>query len=343
MTAKVLAVSMGDPAGVGPEIILRSFAARSASHKKGKEKEAALPRFFVCGGADFLRRLAAQRGISARVQTITHPRQAAEVFADALPVLPLAEAFTARAGEPDESGQRAALASLEQAYGFAAGGEVDGLVTAPINKHAIRAAGFRDSGHTGYLARRTGKTALMMLAAPGLRVALATGHIPLAQVPAALNQDLLIECLAILTRALKRDFALSAPRLAVAACNPHGGDGGLLGSEERTIIAPAIEAARAAGTPADGPYPADSLFTPALRARYDAVLCMYHDQALIALKTLDFAHGVNITLGLPLVRTSPDHGTAYELAAAGGADPTPMMEALRQAAAIAARRNKSRC
>jgi 4-hydroxythreonine-4-phosphate dehydrogenase len=231
---------------------------------------------------------------------------------------------------------------IETAAGLALSGEVSGLVTGPIAKAPLYEAGFAHPGHTEFLAELTAARgpvqAVMMLCAGDLRAVLATIHRPVGEVAGALDVDHIVEVALVTARALTTDFGIDRPRLAMAALNPHGGEGGALGREEIEIIAPAAHALRAMGVDCTGPSPADTLFHPEARARYDAVVCMYHDQALIPVKMLDFWGGVNVTLGLPIVRTSPDHGTGFDIAGRGLARPDSLIAALRMAAAIAARR-----
>ncbi|TMM50377.1 4-hydroxythreonine-4-phosphate dehydrogenase PdxA [Qipengyuania marisflavi] len=333
MTAplKPLAVSLGDPAGIGPELIVEAWAQRDS---------AGLKPFFVIGGKAVIEAAARTRGIALSVTAIDDPDQAGGVFADALPVLGAFDSpYTP--GTPDAAGAQLALASLERGAEIARLGLASGLVTAPVAKSALVAVGFQHPGQTEYLAAACGRPehdAVMMLAGPSLRAVPLTVHCALGDVPALLTADLIKHKARIVAEALRRDFGIAAPRLAVAGLNPHAGEGGQFGSEEAAIIAPAIAALRSEGLDVVGPIPGDALFTPRMRETYDAALAMYHDQALIPLKALDFDAGVNVTLGLPIVRTSPDHGTAFDIAGKNIADPGAMIAALRMAGECAAGR-----
>jgi 4-hydroxythreonine-4-phosphate dehydrogenase len=281
------------------------------------------------------------------VRPIDKLGDAADVFASALPVLPLRLAAPARAGQPDGANAPAVVGSIERAVALALAGDAGGVVTNPINKAALYAAGFRHPGHTEFLAELTGVPGreVMMLASPMLRPTLrvvpVSVHVSLRQAVDSLSTAAIVAVGRTTAAALRRDFGVAAPRLAVAGLNPHAGEGGALGAEDAALVAPAIALLREGGIDATGPWPPDTMFTPAARARYDAALCMYHDQALIPLKTLDMEGGVNVTLGLPIVRTSPDHGTAYDIAGKGVASPASLIAALRLAAELAARRAKA--
>lgn len=329
--AAPLAISLGDPAGIGPELIAAAWAVRSVH---------GLPPFFVVGGAGLLVAAARSRGIDLPVEIIDSPAESAALFNRALPVLGN-EDCGYHPGEPDRPGGAFALASLARASELAASGLACGIVTGPIAKARLAEAGFAHPGQTEFVAEACGvpaSDAVMMLAGPSLRVVPLTVHIALADVPARLTSAVIERRGRITAQALIRDFGIPRPRLAFAALNPHAGEDGRMGDEEARIIAPALAALRAEGIDAQGPFPADALFAPRARATYDAALCMYHDQALIPLKALDFDEGVNITLGLPLVRTSPDHGTAFAIAGKGQAHPGAMIAAIRVAGEIAARR-----
>lgn len=330
-----LAVSLGDPAGVGPELIAEAWQRREAER---------LPPFLVAGGAGVLREAAARRGIDLPVERIGDPFDAAVVFERALPVLPAAADAPYQPGEPGEDGARLALASLELAATLAVEGHALALVTGPIAKAELAAIGFAFPGQTEYVAdasRVPADDAVMMLAGPQLRTVPMTVHCPLADVPALLSIPLIHRRATIVARALERDFGIAAPRLAICGLNPHAGEKGRMGREEIEIIEPAIAALQADGIDATGPHPADSLFAPRARATYDVAIAMYHDQALVPLKALDFDQGVNVTLGLPIVRTSPDHGTAFGIAGRGIADPGAMIAAIRMAGEMAARRARA--
>jgi 4-hydroxythreonine-4-phosphate dehydrogenase len=327
-----LAVSLGDPAGVGPELLAEAWARREAER---------LPAFLVAGGAGVLREAGARRGIDLPLERITDPFEAPEAFPRALPVLPAAADAPYRPGEPSEDGARLALASLELAATLAVETHASGLITGPVAKAELAAIGFAFPGQTEYVAdacRVAPEDAVMMLAGPQLRTVPMTVHCPLAEVPSRLSIALIHRRAAIVARALERDFGIVRPRLAICGLNPHAGEKGRMGREEIEIIAPAIAALRADGIDATGPHPADTLFAPHKRGSYDVAIAMYHDQALVPLKALDFDQGVNVTLGLPIVRTSPDHGTAFDIAGQGVASPGAMIAAIRMAGEMAARR-----
>lgn len=325
-----LALTMGEPAGVGPEITLMAWAAR--------EREA-LPVFFAVGAPDLYRRLAATLKLDIPIREISNASEAAAVFAEALPVLAINLEAGVEPGKLAPANARAVMRSIDVACDLAATGEASGIVTNPIHKRALYEAGLKAPGHTEYLAERTGgATPVMMLSCPGLRVVPVTVHEPLKTVATSLTTAVIVEKGVILARALKRDLGLAHPRMAVAGLNPHAGEEGHIGREEIEIIEPALEAIRREGVEVSGPLPPDTMFHGAARARYDAALCMYHDQALIPIKTIDFERGVNTTLGLPIVRTSPDHGTALDIAGCGVASPLSLIEALRLADEIAGNR-----
>ncbi|MFM5907200.1 MAG: 4-hydroxythreonine-4-phosphate dehydrogenase PdxA [Novosphingobium sp.] len=326
-----LAVSLGDPAGVGPELIAEAWARR---------RELDLPPFFVVGGFNLLTAAAESRGTSICAGLIQDPRDAARMFDEALPVIGL-DPITYRPGAPDQPGASLALSSLKDATRIVAEGHASGLVTGPIAKSKLASVGFTYPGQTEFVAAHCGvaaEDAVMMLAGPRLRTIPLTVHIPLDQVAAVISTPLVIQRARIAAAALQRDYGIANPRIAIAALNPHAGEDGRMGNQEAEIIAPAIAALQAEGMAVTGPHPADALFTPRAREGYDAALCMYHDQALIPLKALDFDEGVNVTLGLPIVRTSPDHGTAFDIAGKGLADPGAMIAAIRMAGEVAARR-----
>ncbi|HEX7774891.1 MAG TPA: 4-hydroxythreonine-4-phosphate dehydrogenase PdxA [Parvibaculum sp.] len=325
-----LALTMGEPAGIGPEITLKAWLAR--------ERET-LPVFFAVGSAALYRSLLEALKLDAPVEEISDPADAAKVFARALPVIQVELAANVVPGTLAPANAVAVMRSIDVACDFAVQGRAAGLVTNPIHKRALYDAGLQVPGHTEYLAERTGaKTPVMMLSCPGLRVVPVTVHEALASAVASLTSAMIVEKGLILARALRRDLGIQRPRLAVAGLNPHAGEEGHIGREEIDIIAPAIEAIRREGFDVSGPLPPDTMFHAAARARYDAALCMYHDQALIPLKTIDFERGVNTTLGLSVVRTSPDHGTALDIAGQGRAHPGSLIEALKLAAEIARNR-----
>jgi 4-hydroxythreonine-4-phosphate dehydrogenase len=329
--AKPLAVSLGDPAGIGPEIIVQAWAARA---------QAGLTPFFVAGGRSVLEAVSSNLGGDVPVIAIDSPADAFAAFEQGLPVLGAAGCGW-RPGIPDRAGAQLAFDSLQQAAALVCAGHASALVTGPIAKARLAEVGFSHPGQTDWVAEACGikpEDAVMMLAGPSLRTVPLTVHVALAAVPALLSAALIERRGAIVAAALRRDFGIAAPRLAVAALNPHAGEEGRMGDEDQRIVAPAIAALRARGIDASGPHPADALFAPHSRATFDVALCMYHDQALIPVKALDFDQGVNVTLGLPIVRTSPDHGTAFGIAGKHLANPGAMIAAIRMAGESAGRR-----
>ena len=329
-----LALSLGDPSGIGPELIAAAWAMRETAQ---------LPAFFAIGGAQVLAAAAARRGLDVPIVSISDPADAAAIFEHSLPVLdlPAGDDFGYTPGEPTKEGAALALASLTIATELALSGKASALVTGPIAKSLLAEVGFDFPGQTEFLAAAcnlAAEDAVMMLAGPHLRTVPLTVHCALAAVPELLTSELIIRRARITAEALKRDFGIANPRLAIAGLNPHAGEDGKFGDEEARIIAPAIAALRAEGLDATGPHPADALFTARARPTYDAALCMYHDQALIPLKALDFDAGVNVTLGLSIIRTSPDHGTAFDIAGKGLADPGATVAAIRMAGECAQRR-----
>lgn len=326
-----IVVSSGDPAGIGPELICVAWAARAAH---------ALKPFLVVANAELLEAAARARGLELAVIAISDPREADRCFAEGLPVIDIGACAYAP-GAPSREGAAFALASLDRATRLVCEGRAGAVVTAPVAKAALAKVGFAFPGQTEFLAAACGldaSDAVMMLAGPHLRTVPLTVHLALAEVPSRLSVDLICHKARIVDAALRHDFGIAQPRLAVAALNPHAGEGGAFGDEEARIITPAIAALRAEGIAVSGPHPADALFTPRARSTFDAALCMYHDQALIPLKALDFDEGVNVTLGLPIVRTSPDHGTAFDIAGKAVADPGAMIAAIRMAGEMAAMR-----
>ena len=330
-----LAVTLGDPAGVGPELIIAAWLAR---------ERLALPPFVVLHGAQALREAIGQLGVDCPVRPVSHAMEASSVFADGLPVIgDKDQRYTP--GSPSVEGAGLAYQSLQDAVGLAQCGQAAGVVTAPVAKSAIAAIMPGFMGQTEWLADRctiAHGSVVMMLAGPQLRTVPVTIHCPLSQVPKMLTRELILSRARITAKALREDFGIKAPRLAFTGLNPHAGENGLLGREEITIIAPAIAQLQAEGIDARGPYPADAMFAAHMRERYDVALAMYHDQALVPLKALDFDAGVNVTLGLPIVRTSPDHGTAFDIAGKGIAGPGAMIAAIRMAGEVAARRERAR-
>jgi 4-hydroxythreonine-4-phosphate dehydrogenase len=329
-----LAVTCGEPAGIGTEITIKAW---------DKTRRDGLP-FFFLGDAAELTSMAARMGRNIETAVITRPSEAAAVFSKALPVLPIPLAASVAPGKPDPRNANAVLSSIQRAVELARAGEAAALVTNPIHKGVLYEAGFRHPGHTEYLAELAGgaERPVMMLACQELRVVPVTVHLSLGDAVKALKQSEIIACGVITAEALKRDFGVANPVLAVAGLNPHAGEGGHLGREEIEVITPAIAELRAKGIRVKGPAPADTLFHPRARATVDAVICMYHDQALIPLKTIDFDGGVNVTLGLPFVRTSPDHGTAFDIAGTGKASADSLIASLRMAGEMAAARRASR-
>ncbi len=332
-----LALSLGDPAGVGPEVVVKAWRALRGE----------APGFVVVGDHDALA-AAGTRG-AARVQRVGGPDEAARVFADALPVIDLPLTQPVVAGKPSPAYASAVIRWIETAVGLALSGAVSGLVTAPIAKAPLYEAGFGFPGHTEFLADLTAgapyagpRGPVMMLTAADLRAVLVTIHLPLARALAELTAERIVEVGRATAYALQNDFGVEEPRLALAALNPHAGESGALGREEIDIVRPAAERLRAEGIGCTDPLPADTLFHAEARARYDAALCLYHDQALIPVKTIDFWGGVNATLGLPIVRTSPDHGVGYDIAGRGLARPDSLIAAVRLAAQMAARRAENR-
>ena len=331
MTAP-LAITLGDPAGIGPEVILAAWARLRAERRA--------PPAFVVGGPELLRQVAERLGIDCPIVPIADPDEALFASAAGLPVLAGVDGMWLP-GRCDVVGARLALASLQWGTKFALSGLASGLVTAPVSKGQLSEIGWDYPGQTEFLADACGRPyrdAVMMLAGPSLRTIPLTVHVPLAEVPRLLSVDLIVHKARIVAEGLSRDFRILQPKLAIAALNPHAGEGGKFGDEDARIIAPAIAALQAEGIAATGPVPGDALFTPRARASYDAALCMYHDQALIPLKALEFDEGVNVTLGLPIIRTSPDHGTAFDIAGQGIADPGAMAAAIVMASEMAAAR-----
>jgi 4-hydroxythreonine-4-phosphate dehydrogenase len=327
-----LALTLGEPAGIGPELTLLAWKRRDAL---------ALPPFYVVADKDFLAGLAYRLQLAVPIAAVS-PAEAASVFARALPVIDLGLPVTAAPGRPDATSGPAAIASIRAAVADVLAQRALAVVTNPVAKTVLYRSGFAEPGHTEYLAKLTEEAtgvpvqAVMMLWSPDLAVVPVTIHLPLREVPDRLTVDLIVNTGRISARGLRDRFGIDRPRLAVAGLNPHAGEAGALGAEDHSIVAPAVAQLRAEGIEARGPIAADTLFHRAARATYDAALCMYHDQALIPIKTLAFDHAVNVTLGLPFVRTSPDHGTAFDIAGSGRADPSSLAAALRLAGRLAA-------
>lgn len=325
---RLLALTPGDPDGIGPEIALKAWAAL-----RDGETRFALT-------ADPARLQAAAELLNLpRPEPVADFDEAARVFQDAPPVIAL---------PPSRTAPGAALASIDAAVEAVLSGAAGGVVTCPISKSRLYDEGFAFPGHTEYLAHLTAGAAMdgargpvMMLAGGGLRTVLVSIHTPLRAAIEAVSIEAIVRTATVAHEALRRDFALTRPRLAVAGLNPHAGENGALGTEEIEIVAPAVERLRKAGLDIAGPLPPDTMFHAEARAGYDAAVCLYHDQGLIPVKTLDFHGGVNITLGLPIVRTSPDHGTAFDIAGQGIARPDSLIAALRLAAELAANRARA--
>ena len=328
-----LAVTLGDPAGVGPEIIVKAWSALRTSG----------PGFVVVGDADALSAAFPTGAIAC--ERVGSPAEAVGLFRNVLPVVEPTHPHMLT--EPSAEAARAAsvVAWIEQAVSFALAGDVSGVVTAPVAKSVLYAEGFKFRGHTEFIADLTAQAPcagargpVMMLIARDLRASLVTIHTPLRQAPLELTTDKVVHTALVTAEALRRDFGVAQPRLALAALNPHAGEGGAMGREEIEILAPAVAALRGRGVEITDPKPADTLFHEAARRTYDAAVCLYHDQALIPIKTLDFWGGVNVTLGLPIVRASPDHGTGFDIAGKGIARPDSLIAAIKCAAEIARRR-----
>jgi len=322
-----LSVSLGDPAGIGPEVVAKCWDQRVSF---------GLAPFVAVGDPRSLAQV-----WDGELAIIDDPRLASDVFHRGLPLIPVPASGASVPGCPTTAGAHCSLDSLEIAVGLARSGSTSGVVTGPVSKQQLYAIGFSHPGQTEFVAERCGVSpgnVAMMLAGPTLRTVPVTTHVPLRDVADRLTAPLIEARGRATLRGLQRNFGITEPRLAVAGFNPHAGEGGALGREEVEVIVPAIEALRAEGWHVTGPHPADTMFHAAARGRYDAALCMYHDQALIPLKALHFEEGVNVTLGLPIVRTAPDHGTAFDIAGEDQADPRAMAAALRLAASSARRR-----
>jgi 4-hydroxythreonine-4-phosphate dehydrogenase len=328
-----LAVTFGEPAGIGIDISLLAWRERSALK---------LPPFYLIADVTYVADRARMLGFDSPV-TEVEPQGAAASFQRALPVVPLGLAVSAQPGKPDATSAPAAIASIRRAVEDVLAGRCAAIVTNPVAKNVLYGSGFTDPGHTEFLAKlaqeATGRAMrpVMMLWSRGLAVIPVTIHMPLKDVPSALSTALIVETARIAARELRSRFGIAKPRLVISGLNPHAGEHGALGGEEGRIIAPAVAQLVAEGIDARGPLPADTMFHEAARKTYDAALCMYHDQALIPVKMLAFDSAVNVTLGLPFVRTSPDHGTAFDIAGTGRADPGSLIEALRLAERLAAK------
>ena len=325
-----LALTLGEPAGIGPDLALAVWHRRA---------ELDVPPFYIVADAEFLGRRAAWLGLRVPL-SLVKPEAAVAAFRSALPVVALDVTVSAEPGRPDQSSAPAALASIRRAVADVMHGAAAAVVTNPVAKNVLYKSGFAEPGHTEFLARlvqeATGRVLrpVMLLWSPELAVVPVTIHLPLKDIFKELSTELIVETGRIVAHDLRTRFRLARPRLAIAGLNPHAGEEGALGEEDRAIVAPAVAQLAAEGVEVHGPLPADSMFHEAARASYDVALCMYHDQALIPIKTLAFDHAVNATLGLPFVRTSPDHGTAFDIAGTGTADPASLIAALRLAARL---------
>lgn len=325
-----LAVTMGEPAGIGGEITLKAWL----------DRRDGIPPFYLIDDPDRVARLARDLGWFVPIRALEDPKEAATIFGEALPILPVGYPIRARPACPDPADAPAILGAIETAVRDVRNSRAAALVTNPIHKDSLYRAGFPHPGHTEYLAElaEMDEPPIMMLACPSLRVVPVTIHLPLRHAVESLSSAAIVHASRVTDAALRQDFGVASPVLAFAGLNPHAGEAGGLGREEIEIIEPALAELRAAGIDARGPRPADTMFHAEARRSYDAAVCMYHDQALIPIKTLDFYGGVNVTLGLPFVRTSPDHGTAFDIAGRGVARAESLVAALRLAAQMAARR-----
>ena len=331
--AKPLALTSGEPAGIGPDIAIAAWLRRD---------ELGLPPFYLLGDLGAVANRATILGLKVELAD-SRPEDALAAFSSALPVVATGQPATARPGQPDATSANAALASIRQAVGDVMAGRAGAVVTNPIAKSVLYRAGFRHPGHTEFLAELAANGGrapqpVMMLWSPALAVVPVTIHVSLRDALAQLSSDLIVRTARIAVADLKARFGLSNPRLAVSGLNPHAGEDGSLGTEDIEIVAPAVEILRGEGIDVRGPLPADTMFHAAARESYDCAICMYHDQALIPIKTIAFEDAVNVTLGLPFIRTSPDHGTAFDIAGTGKANPSSLIAALRLAARMAAAR-----
>jgi 4-hydroxythreonine-4-phosphate dehydrogenase len=328
---KPLALTFGEPAGIGPDITLASWMRRN---------ELALPPFYVAADRSFLDSRAGKLGLRIPTASVT-PAQAVEAFADALPVVDIGTKATAEPGKPDSSSAGAAIASIRHVVDDVRAGRAAAVVTNPIAKSVLYRVGFGHPGHTEFLAELAANGAhppprpVMMLWSPVLAVIPVTIHVALREAVAQLTTRDIVETCVIAASELTRRFGIARPRIAVSGLNPHAGEEDSLGKEDSEIVAPAVARLKASGIDARGPLPADTMFHEAARKTYDCAVCMYHDQALIPIKTLAFEDAVNVTLGLPFIRTSPDHGTAFDIAGTGRANPSSLIASLRLAARMA--------
>ena len=326
-----LVVTMGEPAGIGGELVLKAWLTR---------EERQLPTFFVIDDPARLERLAKRLDWDVPIITIDSPSDATDQFSSSLPVLARPLPGSSTPGHPDRANAATVIDAVREATALVMAGRASAIVTNPINKQVLYESGFAHPGHTEFLAELAGGDyePVMMLVCPDLRVIPVTVHLALAEAIRVLDKTSIVTTVRTAAAALVRDFGIDHPHLAVAALNPHAGEGGFFGREELEIIAPAVAELKAHGISVSGPAPADTLFHERARQTYDAVVCMYHDQALLPAKTIDFSNGVNVTLGLPFVRTSPDHGTAFEIAGTGVADETSFVSSLIIAADNVAKR-----
>ncbi|MCK1293872.1 4-hydroxythreonine-4-phosphate dehydrogenase [Bradyrhizobium sp. GM2.2] len=333
--AKPLALTLGEPAGIGPDITIAAWL---------KRRELDLPAFYLLGDEALIARRAKALGAAVRIASVT-TGEAEAAFPEALPVVASGEPASAAPGKPDASSAPAALASIRQAVTDVREGRAGAVVTNPIAKSVLYRAGFRHPGHTEFLAELAAEDGptpqpVMMLWSPRLAVVPVTIHVSLRDALAQLTSELIVSTVRIVATELKSRFGIANPRIAISGLNPHAGEGGSLGHEEQTVIAPAIKTLRGDGIEAKGPLPADTMFHEAARNSYDCAVCMYHDQALIPIKTVAFDDAVNVTLGLPFIRTSPDHGTAFDIAGTGKANPASLIAALRLASRMAAAKTR---
>jgi len=327
---KPLALTLGEPAGIGPDITIKAWLRRH---------ELKLPPFYLLGDSDLLDKRARALDVEVRLAEVT-AQEAIAAFADALPVVSTGAPATAAPGRPDGNSANAAITSIRQAVGDVIAGRASAVVTNPIAKSVLYSAGFNHPGHTEFLAELAGSGGrapqpVMMLWSPALAVVPVTIHLALREAIANLTTEQIVSTSRIVAQSLRARFGIAQPRLAISGLNPHAGEDGSLGTEDQTIVAPAVQALRDEGIDARGPLPADTMFHAAARATYDCAICMYHDQALIPIKTLAFDDAVNVTLGLPFIRTSPDHGTAFDIAGTGRASPASLIAALRLAERMA--------
>ncbi|WP_419902422.1 4-hydroxythreonine-4-phosphate dehydrogenase PdxA [Kiloniella sp.] len=327
-----LAITMGEPAGIGGELSLKAW----------KERHKGPSPFFVVDSLKRLRTLSNSLSLNIPVESISSPSQAIDCFSSALPVIEQELVEEVIPGEANSLNGASVLASIERSVSFVQSGQASAIVTNPINKAVLYDSGFKHPGHTEYLADLGGSNtaSIMMLACKMLRVVPVTIHLSLQDAIKTLNEDLIVHTIRTTNSALKNDFGIQEPRIAIAGLNPHAGENGAMGREEIELIAPTLEKLRNEGINLTGPLPADTMFHARAREQYDVAVCMYHDQALIPIKTLDFDGGVNITLGLPFIRTSPDHGTAFNIAGQGIANPSSFIAAIDMATDMVAKRTQ---